>query len=865
MKRNSSFLYTLLPQFIQRNDADSGHVLRRLLSVVQGEMDGFEHQIEALYDSWFIETCPDDRLHYIAALVGVELDHVMPILPSHRRLIANALEYRREKGTLSGLQSVLADASGWSVEVAEEADWLAMTPSLKTADRPNHTDVDLRHGLTVEDAARTVDLRPSSAHDDDDAGTLRRLVITVDRRTRAPITHGEMARMSTGRYTMSPLRINTPLFQRTLPSMSVLQSDGHMLTNTLLATDLHDSLALLRGLSGAVPEDTQLWGRDKSLCLWLHDRPLLPTQVQVEDLSTWTQPGPFTVALVGKPVEPLTASRPELQLSMTGSRKRILKLDRKPANATEAAELLQRAIRKGVKDSRARGCRVMVAADRLVVALDGHHPELLFEFGPSPSDDSTCSQLGVNLVDSTEALVLVSKEVELRGHTGFPFHGYLHRDGASPVSIQCTVASTVEETAASLHGALQAIGPWTVQSHDGRIVIIPPVDGTAREPFQLHAEPSSQLTLAALGLETIVCVDAEHGRVALPIGVRGPVYADWISGFDSITGSTPMARSLTGPAESDWCARVGRQYGSRGHQPGCYATIEAAVEAWNSTDRNGYIRIEDNGLYGQGRGPLSVDLRGRSLRLEAEASGHPCIARTLRVRGDHGSLFLSGLSISGGLSVGGNLKLRLLHCTVANAIIAEQSGEFEVALDHSMCGPIMLPDTHCTLSLTDSIVNGGGDPAVSGLDPDLDLGPSITMTRTTLYGDTRVQSVHHGLDTLVVGHLYVEDTQTGLLDHCAYHHDSRVPRTIASQLLETDTTTDRSAAIRLEMRTIDMGQPGYMRASLSAPNPLEASASNGGEIGVYNALFDNRRMHMLKRMLSEFLPLGWTARIQISQ
>jgi hypothetical protein len=48
-------------------------------------------------------------------------------------------------------------------------------------------------------------------------------------------------------------------------------------------------------------------------------------------------------------------------------------------------------------------------------------------------------------------------------------------------------------------------------------------------------------------------------------------------------------------------------------------------------------------------------------------------------------------------------------------------------------------------------------------------------------------------------------------------------------------------------------------------NPLEALASNGSEIGAYNSLFDNRRMHMLKRMLSEFLPLGWSVRIRISQ
>ena len=865
MKHTDAFIYSLLPQFIKRNDADAGHVLRRLLSVVQEELDGVEHQIDALYDSWFIETCPEARLPAIAALIGIELDHVMPPLPSHRRLIANALSYRREKGTIAGLQSVLADASGWTIDVIEESESLAMTPSLRTIDTPSRADVNLHQGIATEDAARTVDLRASTHHDSDDAGTLRRLVVNVDRRVRAPITHGEMARVGTGRYTVSPLRINTPLFQRPAEESLSSRSDGHLLTNHLLASDLHDTLAPLRTMAGPAPSETRFWGTDRSVCLWLHERPLLPTQVRVDSLATWVQPGPFTAALMGEPGRPVTASQPELEFSLSGARRRTLKLDRVPSGMREAAELLQRALRKGVKDPRTRGCRVVVASDRLVVALDGHHTEVPFEFGPTPDDSTTCAELGLCGDDVAEALILVSAEVELRGHAGQPLSGHVHRDDASSIPFQCRVGATVAETAAQLQDTLRETGEWTVMAHADRLVIVPPTDGRAHKPWRLQADTTSQLTLDALGLDITVCIDAELGRVALPIGMRGRVYADWISGFDSAIGATPMARPLAGPTDSDWCVRVGRHYSPGGAQPGCYASVEAAIKAWSLVDRNGYIRIEDNGLYGQGRGPLFVDLRGRTLRIEAEASGHPCIARTVRVQGDNGNLSLSGISISGGLSVAGNLTMDLHHCTVANAISAERAGEFQVRLKHSMSAAIMLPDQLCTLSLTDSIVNGHGEPAVSGLDPEFGVGPSVTLERVTLHGDLRVQSIQRGLDSLINGQVVVEDTQTGLLDHCAFHDGSRVPRTVAERIIRTPATADDTHATRFDLHSTVVGQPGYMRAAHTTPNPFEAAASNGGELGAYNALFDNRRMHMMRRMLSEFLPLGWTSRVQISQ
>ncbi len=134
----SEQLYKLLPAVHQIRDSRHGEPLRALLKII-GEQVGHVHaDIEHLYENWFIETCDDWVVPYIADLVGfrsiddpgepgdalasgiAELNRFL--FP--RREVGNTVRLRRRKGTLSVLEDLAFNVANWSgraVEFAQQA------------------------------------------------------------------------------------------------------------------------------------------------------------------------------------------------------------------------------------------------------------------------------------------------------------------------------------------------------------------------------------------------------------------------------------------------------------------------------------------------------------------------------------------------------------------------------------------------------------------------------------------------------------------------------------------------------------------------------------------------------------------------
>ena len=121
----------LLPAHVVRRDAGTGGLLAALAEAVGSEVEILERDLEALYDGWFVETCPEWVLPYLADLVGVtDLPPVLPGVMSRRAFVANTIGYRRRKGTPAVLEQVAKDASGWPAKVVEEFRRLATTTCL---------------------------------------------------------------------------------------------------------------------------------------------------------------------------------------------------------------------------------------------------------------------------------------------------------------------------------------------------------------------------------------------------------------------------------------------------------------------------------------------------------------------------------------------------------------------------------------------------------------------------------------------------------------------------------------------------------------------------------------------------------------
>src|SRR5262249_4732536 len=87
-----------------------------------------QDSLEQAYDDQFIETCQDWVVPYIGDLVGARGVFEFPGAAfSARALVADTLDLRRRKGTVSALEKLARDVTGWEANVVEYFLLLATT------------------------------------------------------------------------------------------------------------------------------------------------------------------------------------------------------------------------------------------------------------------------------------------------------------------------------------------------------------------------------------------------------------------------------------------------------------------------------------------------------------------------------------------------------------------------------------------------------------------------------------------------------------------------------------------------------------------------------------------------------------------
>jgi hypothetical protein len=147
-------LLAMLPGHLLARDEVSGGALRALLAAVAGELDVIETDLAALYDAWFIETCAEWVVPYLADLVGVaelppDLGEGVGAAPATRRaLVANTVAYRRRKGTVAVLEQVARDVTGWPAKAVEFYRLLSASTHL------NHVRLDRLATASLRDVAQ---------------------------------------------------------------------------------------------------------------------------------------------------------------------------------------------------------------------------------------------------------------------------------------------------------------------------------------------------------------------------------------------------------------------------------------------------------------------------------------------------------------------------------------------------------------------------------------------------------------------------------------------------------------------------------------------------------------------------------------
>ncbi|MDP9190334.1 MAG: YmfQ family protein [Acidobacteriota bacterium] len=113
-------LIELLPAIYRIRDRDAGEPLERLMAVIAEQIEVLQDNVDQLYDDQFIETCAEWVVPYIGDLVGARgIRDVNATGFSARAYVANTLALRRRKGTISVVEQIAADLTGWPASAVE--------------------------------------------------------------------------------------------------------------------------------------------------------------------------------------------------------------------------------------------------------------------------------------------------------------------------------------------------------------------------------------------------------------------------------------------------------------------------------------------------------------------------------------------------------------------------------------------------------------------------------------------------------------------------------------------------------------------------------------------------------------------------
>lgn len=293
-------LYNLLPAIHRIRDHAQGEPLRALLQVIAEQVGVVEADIAQLYANWFIETCDEWVVPYIADLIGyrpvaaaglppdtvdaADLQRSAVLIP--RREVANTIRYRRRKGALALLELLARDVANWPARAVEFYPLLLYAQHLAALNPVRGRSLDLRDMAALErlngafdQAAHSVDLRPIQAAATPGRYHLPNVGLFIWRLkpysvTRAPAFCIDRVK---NRYTFSILGNDTPLLTRPIAE----PSPDH------IADPLNVPLPISR--RALADGGIAYYGLGKSLLIWRDslDQPLPFEDIVVTDLSSW--------------------------------------------------------------------------------------------------------------------------------------------------------------------------------------------------------------------------------------------------------------------------------------------------------------------------------------------------------------------------------------------------------------------------------------------------------------------------------------------------------------------------------------------------------------------------------------------------
>jgi len=317
MSANPDRLYELMPVVYRMRDAEQGYPLRDVLRVLSRQANVLEQDIGRLYDNWFIETCDDWVVPYIGDLLGYSLLPEAATLADEgahaarlgrvlapRADVANTIDARRRKGTLSLLEDLARDAAGWPARAVEFYRRLGWTQHLDHQHPHRGGTADLRDPGVMQriawadgafdPLAHSVDLRRLGSRHQRGRYGIPDVGLFVFRLRSYPVTATPaycLEERGPQCFSFSALGNDTPLFQR--PDEETQPT--HIAEEHNLPVPLRRYRFAERGPQAAYATvSPALYGSGKSVLIYAPDWPAkgqgLPVPIEAlipADLSAW--------------------------------------------------------------------------------------------------------------------------------------------------------------------------------------------------------------------------------------------------------------------------------------------------------------------------------------------------------------------------------------------------------------------------------------------------------------------------------------------------------------------------------------------------------------------------------------------------
>ena len=131
MDETERWLYSQLPEIYRQRDNEYGEPLKEYLELFEKQLNLIEDDINQMHENWYIESSEPWDIPYMLEILGALLAYPKKNYEKRRACVANTIRYRRSKGTLSELESLAHDITGWNSRAAEFFKLIDISKSLK--------------------------------------------------------------------------------------------------------------------------------------------------------------------------------------------------------------------------------------------------------------------------------------------------------------------------------------------------------------------------------------------------------------------------------------------------------------------------------------------------------------------------------------------------------------------------------------------------------------------------------------------------------------------------------------------------------------------------------------------------------------